>query len=173
MFGFSLIRTSKLTAVYEWLAKFASEKIKNQNTLSMEIKGKVIINLGVQSGTSKAGKAWSKASVVIETEGQYPKKVLLDNMKNADEFGRLAVGSIGTFHLNVESREFNGRWYSSVNCYKWEVSSPYPQQAPPAAQPYPGAPQPQAYPPNAQPYNPQYAQNAQMAPAEGSDDLPF
>ena len=98
----------------------------------MEIKGRVIQSLGVQKGTSKAGKEWSKASIIVETDGQYPKKVALDNMKNAEEFGKLPVGSAGIFHIEVESREFNGRWYTSVNCWKWEVATPtqQPQQAP-------------------------------------------
>ena len=98
----------------------------------MEIKGRVIQSLGVQKGTSKAGKEWSKASVIIETDGQYPKKVALDNMKNAEEFGKLPVGSTGVFHIEVESREFNGRWYTNVNCWKWEVATPtqQPQQVP-------------------------------------------
>ena len=65
----------------------------------MEIKGRVVANLGVQKGTSKAGNDWSKATVVIETEGQYPKKIALDNMRNADSFAALAVGTVGTFHI--------------------------------------------------------------------------
>lgn len=98
----------------------------------MEIKGRVIQSLGVQKGTSKAGKEWSKASVIVETDGQYPKKVALDNMKNAEEFGKLPVGSAGIFHIEVESREFNGRWYTNVNCWKWEVATltQQPQQVP-------------------------------------------
>lgn len=88
----------------------------------MEIKGKVVANLGVQKGTSKAGKEWAKATVVIEYGDQYPKKIALDNMKNADSFGALAVDTEGTFNIEVESREFNGRWYTSVNCWKWETT---------------------------------------------------
>lgn len=90
----------------------------------MEIKGKVVANLGVQKGTSKSGKDWSKATIVVEygDNPQYPKKVTLDNMKNADSFAALAVGTEGTFHIEVESREFNGRWYTSVNCWKWETT---------------------------------------------------
>ena len=120
----------------------------------MEIKGRVVANLGVQNGTSKAGKDWAKATVVVEYGDQYPKKIALDNMKNADSFGALAIGTEGTFHIEVESREFNGRWYTSANCWKWETT----QQAP--AQP---APQQPVY---------QQAQ-PQTAPAPQADDLPF
>lgn len=97
----------------------------------MEIKGRVVANLGVQNGTSKAGKNWAKATVVVEYGDQYPKKIALDNMKNADSFGALAIGTEGTFHIEVESREFNGRWYTSVNCWKWEVAQPATQQPAP------------------------------------------
>lgn len=101
--------------------------------MELAIKGRVVANLGVQKGTSKAGKNWSKATVVIETEGQYPKKVALDNMKNADNFAALAIGTIGTFHIEVESREFNGRWFTSANCWKWETEQAQPA---PANDPY-------------------------------------
>lgn len=103
--------------------------------MELAIKGKVVANLGVQKGTSKAGKDWSKATVVIETEGQYPKKVALDNMKNADNFAALTIGTVGTFHIEVESREFNGRWFTSVNCWKWETEQAQPAPAP-ANDPY-------------------------------------
>lgn len=149
----------------------------------MEIKGRVILNLGIQSGTSKAGKTWSRASIVVETEEQYPKKVKLDNFKNAEKFGSLQPGTTGTFHIEINSDEFNGRWYTSVNCYKWEVvqnQQPYQQIPPQGAQPFYG-PAPQ-YPVNTQSNTPnldslgvhgyQQPQGAPM-PVNGDDDLPF
>lgn len=162
MFGFSLIRTKKLTAVYEWLAKLITDKIRNQNTLTMELKGKVIQNFGIQSGTSKAGKQWSKASIVIETEGQFPKKVALDNLKNAEEFAKLAVGSMGTFNIEISSNEFNGRWYTSVNCWKWETDSQQASTGPQSETPTLDAMGVQGY---------QHTP-AQTTPTE-DDDLPF
>lgn len=113
----------------------------------MEIKGRVVANLGVQNGTSKAGKNWAKATVVVEYGDQYPKKIALDNMKNADSFGALAIGTEGTFHIEVESREFNNRWYTSVNCWKWETAQQAPAQSQPVQQGWQAAyPQPAAQP---------------------------
>lgn len=123
----------------------------------MELKGTIIANLGVQKGTSKQGKEWSKATIVIETEGQYPKKVALDNMKNAESFSTLTIGMSGTFHIEVESREFNGRWYSSVSCWKWETAQP--------------APAPQAAYPTTQ--QPAYAPTQPAPSTPPADDLPF
>lgn len=123
----------------------------------LTIKGKVVSNLGVQKGTSKAGKDWSKTTLIVEYgDSQYPKRVALDNLKNAEEFAKLAVGTEGVFHIEVESREFNERWYTSVNCWKWETTQ-QPQTAP--AQ---------------QGWEQMYQQpQAQPSPVPQSDDLPF
>ena len=43
--------------------------------MSLEIAGKVVKKMDVESGTSKNGKEWKKQSIVIETDGQYPKKI--------------------------------------------------------------------------------------------------
>lgn len=102
----------------------------------MEIKGKVIQSLGLQSGMSKSGNPWSKATLIVETEGQYSKKVALDNLKQAEEFAAISMGTTATFHVEVESREFNGKWYTNVNCWKWELlSSPAPAPVAPASTP--------------------------------------
>lgn len=90
----------------------------------MELKGKVVRVLPIEGGTSKAGKEWHKASVIVETPGQYPKLVKVSHMKEAQKFAQIPVGFDVTLHIDIESREFNGRWYTEINCYKWEVNSP-------------------------------------------------
>lgn len=117
----------------------------------MEIKGKVVQVLPMEGGTSKSGNAWSKASLIVEVaeNPQYPKKIKISNMKNADAFSKLAIGSEVAFKVEIESREFNGRWYTEVNCWGWDVHQATPTQQP-APQP---APQPQ------------------YAPAQPTDDL--
>ena len=88
----------------------------------MEVKGKIIKNLGVQSGTSKSGKNWSKATIILEYgDAQYPKQVALDNLKRAEEFAKLPVGAEGTFSIEVSSHEYNGRWFTSATCWKWDL----------------------------------------------------
>lgn len=188
--GYTIIKTSKFLHICEKLAIFVTEKLRNKDTLFMDIQGRVIINLGLQGGTSKAGKQWRKASIVIETSGQYPKKILLENLKNAEEFSKLPVGFMGTFHIEINSNEFNGRWYTSVNCWKWEAfqaqqSQPYaqpqqPYQQPPSAQPFYG--QAPTYPVNPNSTTPTldsmgvqgYQQPQQTQPTpQGDDDLPF
>lgn len=133
----------------------------------MEIKGKVVANLGIQSGTSKAGKVWSKASIVIETEGNYPKKVVLENLKKAEEFSKIAVGSVGTFHVEIQSNEFNGRWYTSVSCWKWEIGAAPQTQSAPFLNPVSATPTLDAMGVQG------YQQPQTQTLPQGEDDLPF
>ncbi len=91
----------------------------------MEITGKLIQKLPVQSGVSSSGNNWSKAEFVIETVEQYPKKVCAnlwgDRAKALDQF---QLGSLVTVSFDLESREYNGRWYTDVRAWKVEAGTP-------------------------------------------------
>jgi len=66
-------------------------------------------------GISKAGKPWSKQEFVIETFDTYPRKVCLSVMNDkVNELERYNVGDTINASLNIESREYNGRWYTDV-----------------------------------------------------------
>jgi hypothetical protein len=84
----------------------------------MNIKGKITQKLPLKSGTSQAGKTWSRGEIVIETEGQYPKKVCMETTAEMHE--KMQIGATHTFHLNIESREYMEKWYSSIKCWKYE-----------------------------------------------------
>ena len=142
----------------------------------MEITGKLIQKLPVQSGVSSSGNNWSKAEFVIETVEQYPKKVCAnlwgDRARALDQFQE---GSLITVSFDLESREFNGRWYTDVKAWKVEAATPAavagaPAQGynmPPQQQYAPqGYVQPQQpmYPPQGYPQQPQgYTQPQQPA----------
>lgn len=107
---------------------------------SLEIKGKVVKVLPTREGTSANGNAWKQQTIIVEyQDGQYTSKIALGNMKKADEFGKLNVGDEGTFKCNIPtSREYNGNWYTQVNCWGWDIEgktqpTPAPQQAPQVA----------------------------------------
>ena len=86
----------------------------------MEITGKVVAVPPVQSGMSARG-PWKKATVVVEYEGgQYPKRAVLTNMKDAENFCQLRVGDTYKFYFNMEARESNGKWFQDIKCWKWE-----------------------------------------------------
>lgn len=86
----------------------------------MEIKGKIIVALPEQSGVSKSGNNWKKREYVLETQETYPKKVHFDFFgERADQYP-LNVGDDVTLSFDIESREFNGRWYTSIRGWKVE-----------------------------------------------------
>lgn len=133
----------------------------------MEIIGKIIVALPEVSGTSKAGNAWKKKEYVLETMESYPKKVFFDFFGDRADQYPLQVGQIVKLSFDIESREYNGRWFTSIRGWKAEDASQQPQQGAPADM---GAPA--AFPaagaaafPGAVPPPP-----AMNAPA---DDLPF
>lgn len=89
-----------------------------------EVKGKVIAILPMVTGSSAKGE-WKKATVVIEyPDGQYVNRLALDNMKNADQFAAIPVMSEVTVKFSIQSRENNGRWYTSANAVSWNVQQP-------------------------------------------------
>lgn len=83
----------------------------------MEISGTVIQVLPEESGQSARG-TWRKQSYVLETEGQYPKKVCLQVWGDKIDTFNIQENSKITASIEVESREFNGRWYTDVKAWK-------------------------------------------------------
>lgn len=135
----------------------------------MELIGKIVQVLPLQSGTSKAGNPWQKQEYILETLGtQYPRKVCFNLFgDNVNKFP-LQVGQEVTVSIDVESREFNGRWYTDVRAWNVVQGIQLPGVAAPAPAAY-SAPQPAA------PAAP-VAPSAPAAPAGSvgaADDLPF
>ena len=86
--------------------------------MSLEITGKLITILPQQSGQGKNG-TWIKQDFILETQEQFPKKVCIsvwgDKAKDLEGF---AIGETMKAGINVESREFNGKWYTDVKAWK-------------------------------------------------------
>ena len=87
--------------------------------MSVEIKGKVIVIGEVITGTTASGKEWKSQNFVIEEiEGQYPQKISLEVLNKDLEMN---IGDVINAHVNLSSREYNGRWYSSIKLWKFDV----------------------------------------------------
>ena len=86
----------------------------------MEIVGKIIQVLPEQGGTSKtSGKEWKLQAYVLETQEQYPKKVHFEVFgEERIEANRCQLDDIVTVSFDIESREFNGRWYTSIRAWR-------------------------------------------------------
>lgn len=103
----------------------------------MEIQGKIIASLQEVGGVSKSSnKAWKKKEYVLETSEQYPHKVCFQLFNDKVDQFPLQVGQDVKVGIDIESREYNGRWYTQVSAYKVENLTAQPQSAPPTNDPY-------------------------------------
>ena len=100
----------------------------------MEISGKIIELLEVKSGQSANGE-WRKQEYVLETEAQYPKKICFMAWGDKIEQFDIKQGESLTVSVDLESREYNGRWYTDVKAWKvhrdgheTSYSQPFPSQ---------------------------------------------
>lgn len=121
----------------------------------MEIQGKIVQVLPLQSGEGRNG-PWKKQEFVIETEGQYPKKICISMWGDRIDDAVIQEGNEVTASIDIESREYNGRWYTDVKAWKLEGSAtaaPASSETATAAAPVASPPLPEAL--------------------EGDDDLPF
>ena len=145
----------------------------------MEIEGMIIRDLGLQEGISKANNPWKKHEWVLETTGNYPRKVKFHVFGDRATTLTFELGKSYVISVDVESREFNERWYTDVSAYAArpvEMAQGTPVQAPvagnatfppvgvqtaaPATQP---APQP----------NPFQSSGVDFAAGDSTEDLPF
>ncbi len=87
--------------------------------MELKITGTVKQVLEEQSGESRNG-PWRKQEFILETDGKYPKSVCMVMWgDNIDEFA-VQVDERLTAHIDIASREYNGRWYTDVKAWKVE-----------------------------------------------------
>jgi hypothetical protein len=103
----------------------------------MELKGKVVQLLPLQSGMGKKG-PWKKQEFIVETQGQFPKKVCLSVWGDKVDQFNVAVGQSINASIELESREYNGRWYTEARAWKLDrsASSNSDMPPPPADEPF-------------------------------------
>ena len=102
--------------------------------MNITINGKITNALPPRRGTSKAGNEWVSQDFVIENE--QGEKICFnmfgeEKIKNSG----LRVGAIASVTCKIESKEWNGKWFTSVSCENCIVQGatqpkPQPQPAP-------------------------------------------
>ena len=120
----------------------------------MEITGKIIELLTEKSGQSANGQ-WRKQEYVLQTEAEYPKKVCFMVWGDKIDQFNIKQEEYLTVSIDLESREFNGRWYTDVKV--WKVSRDGF-----------GADNPQSYD-----HSGDHGSTSTISPALDGDDLPF
>lgn len=88
----------------------------------MEIQGKVIKILSLQTGEGKNG-TWKKQEFILETDTAYPKKICFSLWGDKLNMLQGAEGQSVTVGFDLESREYNGRWFTEAKAWKIEILS--------------------------------------------------
>ncbi len=87
--------------------------------MALSVKGRINQILKPETGVSKAGKEWSKQEFVIETEEQFPRKVCFTLFGDKTSLiNGLSAGEEVEVAFNLESREYNGKWFHNINAWK-------------------------------------------------------
>ena len=134
--------------------------------MALELEGKIIRKLNVQSGVSARGN-WLKHEFIIEyQEGNFPSQACFnvwgeDKVKDLERF---QIGDSVKVSFNISSREYNGRWYTDLRAWRLDSSGEAASAAAPAQAPAQ---------PAAQPAQTQAPQAADSQDSQDDDDLPF
>lgn len=94
----------------------------------MKLQGKLIKKLQVESGTTNNGTEWKNQTLVFEhvfdngiPEWAKQFAVKVGNKKdarvNVDMTHKLEIGTIYDISVNVNSREYNGKYFTNLNMW--------------------------------------------------------
>lgn len=137
---------------------------------NLEIEGRIIQKMPVQSGQGARG-PWARQDFVLEyQDGSFPVQACFSawSEEKVKDLDRYQVGDPVKVSFSIRAREYGGRWYNDLRVWKFSApgSAPAAPAAPAAA---PAAPAPAAFAP---------APTLEDMPGEfvdenGNEDLPF
>jgi hypothetical protein len=133
---------------------------------ALEVEGKLVQLLEKRSGVSASGTNWTSQDFVIEIPGQYVSNAVFNVYGDRVQLDQFQIGEYIKVSFDIRGREYQGRWYNTLNAWKIErpgTNAPHQQAA--TAAPQAAAPATQAAP--APPTGPA------EQPQQGGDDLPF
>lgn len=87
--------------------------------MDLQVSGTVKQILEEQSGEGKNG-SWKKQDFILETPGKYPKLVCITQWGDQIDKNNISEGETITAYIDLQSREFKGRWYTDVKAWKIE-----------------------------------------------------
>ena len=126
----------------------------------MEFEGTVYRILPLTKGTSARGD-WQRQDVVFDMQdGNFTRKICVTFFNRPDDVAKLKEGSAYHVSVNIESREYNGRWYTDIRAWRLQALQPETPAAAPAM-------------PDLPPFGEEPAYAATPAAAAETDDLPF
>jgi hypothetical protein len=127
--------------------------------MALELTGRLMRVLDMRTGMGKNGE-WKNQDFIMELPGQYPRQVCISLWGDKTEvLKNFNIGDQVKAFVDVESREFNEKWYTSVKA--WQLEKVENAAFPTSANNLPDMPPPPV-------------SSADIPPAEEEmDDLPF
>ena len=126
--------------------------------MALEVEGKLTHLLERRSGVSANGTNWTSQDFVIEIPGQYPQSAVFNVYGDRVQLDQYQIGENIKVSFDIRGREYQGKWYNTLNAWKIErigATAPAANQgAAPAGQTAPSGP-------------------AEQPQAEAEGDLPF
>ena len=95
----------------------------------MEFEGVVYKILPLTQGTSARGE-WQRQDVVFELPSEFSRKICVTFFNKPSDVAKLREGATYTVSVNVESREYNGRWYTDVRAWRLQLKTPGSRRCP-------------------------------------------
>jgi hypothetical protein len=92
----------------------------------MKIEGQIIKHGIAETGVSgQSGNTWTKQTVEIMQGGTYPKMaaVTFFGDEKISKMLSFPIGSMVSIDVNIDSREYNGRYYTNLDAWKIEAMS--------------------------------------------------
>lgn len=90
----------------------------------MELSGKIFKVMPLETGEGKNG-VWKKQQIIIETTSdKYPKKVAVQLWGDLTDKG-FQEGAEISVEFDVESREYNGKWYTDAKGWRINKNTSY------------------------------------------------
>lgn len=97
----------------------------------MELTARLTSLANATEGVNQQGNPWRKATATFETGGQYPKTVAIDFFNtNLEAAARIPLGTVCKVKFDIQSREYNGKWYTNLTGFGIEAAQQPPQQQP-------------------------------------------
>ncbi len=139
---------------------------------NLSIVGRIVGRTQVIGGTTKAGKPWSKVTVLLKevTEKAKPIAFTFFGSEMVQEANMLQLNDQATIYFNINSREHQGKWYTDVQAWKVDVAMPGQAQAVQMAPTAPVAPPVQQMAPVAGAPMPNQGGNPMQAPMGQSNN---
>ena len=126
--------------------------------MALEVEGKLTHLLERRSGVSANGTNWTSQDFVIEIPGQYPQSAVFNVYGDRVQLDQYQIGENIKVSFDIRGREYQGKWYNTLNAWKIErigATAPAANQgAAPTGQTAPAGP-------------------AEQPQAEAEGDLPF